>query len=467
MRELEHRFPREIAVVGVHSGKYIAERDTARIREAANRLGNAHPIVNDRQFRVWRAYAVRAWPTLAIVDPQGYVVGTHAGEFTADRLDPVLRRLIAAYDEAGVIDRAPLHFPADPPAIAPGTLRYPGKVAVRGARIAIADTGHHRVLVGRLSQGGRRMTVERVAGAGAPGFADSTDPGAARFTTPNGVLFAGGGDPSDGEPADGDGVLYVADTGNHAVRAVALDGADAGAVRTVAGTGRQLRTQADMDAGALSSPWDLALADGTRETATRESASRGSGMLYVAMAGIHQIWAVDVATGRVRPHSGRFGEDIADGPQREALLAQPMGIGATATTAAPLAGRLWFVDAESSAVRWADLDPEGRVGTVVGTGLFDFGDQDGIGDEVRLQHPQGLTLHPASGRLLVADTYNGALKWVDPATRRAESWVRGFHEPSGLAVGRGVIYVADTNAHRIAVVDEGTGEIAELEIEMV
>jgi len=457
LRELEHRFPREVAVVGVHSGKYVAERDTARIREAAARLGNTHPIVNDRQFRVWRSYAVNAWPTLVVVDPEGYVVATRPGEFTARAVGAALERMIEAYDgraEGSPLDRAPLDFPADPPAVAPGALRYPGKVAVRGARIAIADSGHHRVLVGLLveppgddtaARRMRRMRVELVVGGGAPGFADAERPEEARFTTPQGLLFDG---------PDGD-TLYVADAGNHAVRAIALGasgvsgasgGERAGAVRTVAGTGRQLRTQADLDAGALSSPWDVAKVGGT---------------LYVAMAGIHQLWALDLATGALRAHAGQFGEDIADAPLRQALLAQPMGIAADASGA-----RLFFVDAESSAVRWADADPAGAVGTIVGTGLFDFGDRDGAGDAVRMQHQQGLAVHPADGRLLVADTYNDALKWVDPATRRAESWRRGFHEPGGVAIADdGVVYVADTNAHRVAVVDERTGDVGTLELE--
>jgi DNA-binding beta-propeller fold protein YncE len=431
LRELEHKYAREIVVLGVHSGKYIAERVTSRIRDAALRLDNAHPIVNDRQFRVWRSYAVRAWPTLVVVDPAGYAVGMQAGEFTADQLSPFLDALVAGADDAGVLRREPLEFPPDAPTIAPGTLRYPGKVALDPAdprRIAIADSGHHRVLVGTLSDDGRRVRVERqVGGSGdtagtAAGFEDGTQ---GRLTSPQGMAFDGG-------------TLYVADAGNHAVRAVELA---RGAVRTVAGTGKRLRTRADLDAGALASPWDLTLVDGT---------------LYVAMAGTHQLYAIDPASGRSRVHAGSGGEDIRDGRNAEALLAQPMGI-------AHRGGRLYFADSESSAVRWASIDPAGGVHTLVGTGLFDFGDEDGVADQVRMQHQQGIAVHP-SGRLLVADSYNDALKWVDPDTRRAETWLRGFHEPGGLAVGGGRVYVADTNAHRVAVVEE-SGEVAEVEIE--
>jgi DNA-binding beta-propeller fold protein YncE len=425
LRKLEEQFAGAILVVGVHSGKYIAERETSRIREAAIRLENTHPIVNDRQFRVWRSYAVRAWPTLVAVDAEGRVLGQHAGEFTSETLSPFLERAIAEAERGGTLDRAHREFAADQPAKAPGVLRYPGKVALDGRRLAIADSGHHRILVGTLSEDGHRLRIARSIGGPTRGFADGGD-GNARFSYPQGMTFNGG-------------TLFVADAGSHALRAVDVS---TGVVRTVAGTGEQLRSREDQRAGALSSPWDVTLADGE---------------LYVAMAGIHQIWAIDPVTGGARTHSGTFREDLIDGPHSRAALAQPMGI-------VRVAERLYFVDAESSAVRWADLDRNGAVGTVIGTGLFDFGDVDGVAERVRMQHQQALAWHPA-GRLLVADSYNDALKWVDPATRRAETWLRGFHEPGGLAIGPGLVYVADTNAHRVAVVDENTGEVTDLAIE--
>jgi hypothetical protein len=329
-------------------------------------------------------------------------------------------------------------------------LRYPGKVAL-GAfdaagrrRIAVADSGHHRVLLGTLDATGRRMHVERVIGTGAPGFTDGApaasleldarvddavdgtrDDGRARFDSPQGLVFHGD-------------ALCVADAGNHAVRAIDLH---TGRARTLVGTGARVRTRAEQEAGALASPWDLVMARGT---------------LYVAMAGSHQLWAVDPDTGRARPHAGGRGEDIQDGPLLDALLAQPMGIATDGR-------QLFFVDAESSAVRTASLDAAGAVHTITGTGLFDFGDKDGDGDMAQMQHQQGIAVH-GRGRLLVADSYNDALKWVDPVTRRAETWVRGFHEPGGLALGEEVVYVADTNAHRIAVVREDTRAVEELEI---
>jgi DNA-binding beta-propeller fold protein YncE len=417
LREIEGQFPNDVVVIGVHSGKYIAERETHRIREASLRYEITHPIVNDRQFRVWRSYAVRAWPTLAVIDRNGYVVGSHAGEFTAEMLRPTLETLISMLGERSRTGAR--HFPAEEPGINPALLRYPGKVAVAGRRIAVSDTGNHRVIVGQLEDHSR-MHVERIVSGHSP----SARGGPKNFHSPQGLAY------------DGD-KLYVADAENHTVSAIDLNN---GAATILAGTGRQLRTGPDRQKGALSSPWDLAVVEGT---------------IYVAMAGVHQIWAIDKSTGRARVHCGSGGEDIADGPFASALLAQPMGI----TTDGR---RLYFADSESSAIRWADLDIDGSVGTIVGTGLFDFGDIDGVGDKVRMQHQQGIACR--DGQLLVADSYNDALKWVNTDTREARTWLRGFHEPGGVAMGEHHAYIADINAHRVMVADYETGELGELEI---
>lgn len=423
MRKLEERYPDEIAIVGVHSGKYTAERDTSRIRDASIRLGSTHPTINDRQFRLWRAYAVRAWPTLVAVDPRGYVIGMHAGEFSADSLAPFIDRSIATARAAGTLVPGRLHHRRDLPTTAPATLSFPGKVSLDGRRLAIADSAHRRVLVGTLDDTGQHMRVDHTV----DGIDISTTTSACRpFINPQGVVLLGN-------------LLYVADAGRHTILECSLR---TGGTRIVAGTGHQLRSAVDEAQGALSSPWDLALDGDT---------------LFVAMAGVHQLWTVSVSSGRAEVFSGSGAEELYDGSHDQAALAQPMGI--------CLANHLLYVtDAESSAIRVADRDPSGGVRTIVGTGLFDFGDVDGVGDAARMQHQQGIAL-AGDGRLLVCDSYNDALKWVDPVTRRADTWVRGLHEPSGLAIGERFVYVADTNAHRVAVIDRRSGQTGTLLIE--
>lgn len=424
MRKLEEEFPSELAVIGVHSGKYHAERVTDRIRHASLRLDAEHPIINDRQFRVWRSYAVSAWPTLVVVDPAGYVVGAHVGEFTAEMLGSYLRSMISAAESKGILDRTPWRLNPDHLESGSSGLRYPGKVAIDGSRIAISDSGNNRVLVGNLIPDGKSIAVTREVGGKARGFADGAN---AAFDFPQGLCFNGS-------------VLYVADAGNHSIRAIDLDSGD---VTTVAGNGRQLRTRAEMEQrSALSSPWDVTIHNGT---------------MYIAMAGVHQVWSMDLLTRSLRVHAGMGGEDIRDGPSSEALLAQPMGIVATNDM-------LYYADAESSAIRASDFSADGNTRTIIGTGLFDFGDVDGIGDEARMQHQQGISVAP-DGRLLIADSYNDSLKWVDPATRSAKTWIKGLNEPNGVACGPDDAYVADTNAHRIVKVNYASGELTELRLQ--
>jgi DNA-binding beta-propeller fold protein YncE len=339
-------------------------------------------------------------------------VGTHAGEFAAEMLFSFIDGVIANARSRGTLNENPLELMPDEPTIPPGRLRYPGKVIVSGDRIAVADSGHHRILVGTLGTASFAKIDREIDGG--------------TFNYPQGMAF------------DGD-ILYVADAGNHSIRAVNLSN---GETRTVAGTGSQIHTQADRERGAMSSPWDVVVKDKR---------------LYVAMAGTHQIWSVDPGSGSTHVHAGVGGEEIRDGDNANALLAQPMGI-------TVYDDRLYFADAESNAVRWSETRQLGATLTVFVTGLFDLVDVDGSGDEVRLQHPQGITPHPDGG-LLVADSYNDCIKKIDPETRLSEMWVRGLNEPSGISCSQTHAYAADTNAHRIAVIDLKTREVSDLRLE--
>ena len=444
LAEVERRFGDSVAIVGVHSGKFVNERENANIARACQRLGVHHPVLNDRQFRTWREYAVRAWPTLVVVSPDGYVLGQQAGEVTAEQLSPVLGRFLDALTAEGKIGGgAPIPVVIDPVPPEPGVLRFPQKVLAADGRLFVADTGHHRVLEIEVDADGRSGRVVRAIGSGRAGWMDGDARGAA-FRAPHGLALA-------------DGVLYVADTENHLVRAVDLA---SGEVRTVAGVGDQARRRYGAGPALetpLNSPWDLLWKDGA---------------LYVAMAGPHQIWRLDPAAGTAGPWAGSGAEEVHDAPLAEAALAQPSGLTTDGT-------RLFFADPESSAVRVA---ADGEVRTIVGTGLFDFGDRDGVGDEARLQHAQGLAWWPRGERLLVADSYNHRVKTVSPKTREAVAFVGSgapgladgwadearFQEPGGIAVtpDGARAYVADTSNHALRVIDLDTREVRTVDLSL-
>jgi sugar lactone lactonase YvrE len=434
VRELEQRFGEVLVAIGVHAGKYVEERRTRSIGEACLRLGVHHPVLNDRQFRTWRVYGVQAWPTLAFVDPDGYLVAREAGELPFEALEAFVQSVLSS-PAGSHVSREAFELPAPPDDPPTTPLLFPGKLLATGRRLFVSDTGHHSILELSLEEGATARVIRRL-GSGRSGLADGPAERAA-FLEPQGLSLH-------------EGALVVADRGNHAVRRVDLA---SGQVTTLAGTGELGRRlhQGTARKTALRSPWDLCAADGT---------------VFIAMAGAHQIWRLDPASGDLRPHAGSGAEAIDDGPLTHATLAQPSGL--------TLGGdRLYFADAESSAIRRADLTEDGRVETLVGTGLFDFGDRDGIGDGVRLQHPLAVAWH--AGRVLVADSYNGKLKTLDPASRActtlevrvagSESGESPFSEPGGLTLNGDLLYVADTGNHRVVRVPLAGGGAEVLEIE--
>lgn len=478
LREVETRLADRVVVIGVHSAKFPQERGTDAVAQAVRRHQVMHPVVNDADFAVWQAYACRAWPTLMFIDPQGKVIGRHEGEFEAGQLLPVLERMLGEFEAKGWIVRGVPDFGptgAAAQTVSGDGLAFPGKVLVdeRGrGHITIADSNRNRLVVLGLSTMGG--AVHHVVGDGVAGLVDGP-PETARFRWPQGMAL----DPRTG-------VVYVADTGNHAIRRMSPDG---GAITTIAGTGRQARTRSRGGDGPtvdLSSPWDLAFLPDPKAPAVpnrgpHDDPHDDRGLLFIAMAGTHQIWVLDLASGRVAPFAGSGSEALADGTCPEAAFAQPQGLAID-----PAGNRLWVADSETSAIREIDLT-RGTVSTLIGHGLFDFGDIDGTAEIARMQHPMGVALwanDPAGASLLVADTYNHRVKRLDLARGEVARWTGAgapygltdgdprtarFSEPTDIAIGGGHAFVADTNNHcirAIAMRPDGTaGDVATVRID--
>lgn len=419
LRPVAAEFADVLVTVGVHSPKFEHEADPAALAAAVERYAVHHPVLDDPELTTWQQYAVRAWPTLVVVDPEGYVVHVATGEGHAEALRRVVGEVVAEHERRGTLHRG--NGPYVPPEPEPTTLRFPGKAAVTPTgTLLVANTARH-TLVELAADGG---TVLRTIGTGERGTTDG-GPDRARFAEPGGLAVL----PADVAERVGYDVV-VADTVNHLLRGVRL--AD-GRVTTVAGTGTQWRDGATAGPAPevdLSSPWDVEW-------------WAPAGGVVVALAGNHTLDVFDPVAGTLRRFAGTTVEGLQDGPRAEAFFAQPSGLAADGD-------RLWLVDAETSALR--RLTPDGQVHTAVGTGLFDFGHRDGPAADALLQHPLGVTVLP-DHTVAVADTYNGAIRRYDPESGEVATLVTGLAEPADVVVVDGAPVVVESAAHAVHRVD--------------
>lgn len=431
LRRIEDMFPDTVAVIGVNSPKYPAECDAESLRHAIARHNILHPVIHDPALELWRAYGVTAWPTLVFIDPQGRILGDLPGEPAGDRLVAGLGEMLRAW--RGMLPPPVGPLPRRIPPAVGASLRFPSAIKLlpgrgKSKRWACADAGHHQIVL--FDDAGQEL--QRI-GCGLSGFVD-LDAATSAFSQPQGL-------------AAGPGCLFVADTGNHAIRRIDLE---TGKVSTIAGSGVRggiLRAPMAASEALLASVWDV---------------EWSAGRLYFANAGTHQIGVIDVATGLLRPLAGSGQEDLVDGAGDQARLAQP-----TSLALAPCGSKLFFTDSEASAVRLLHLGPQPQVETLVGGGLFEFGYSDGPFSEARLQHCCGIAL--AGRHVIVADSYNSSLRCLDIGSRvvhelREDRWhwsngvtLKGGELLGVAADGESRLLAADTNHHRIVEIELDRG----------
>jgi len=422
LRGIEQKFPEQVVVIGVHSPKFAEEKSAESVKDAIARYEIHHPIVHDPKMTIWHDYGVQAWPTLVIVGPDGNILARAAGEPDPDRFAKVMANLVAGAGQNGQLKPAKLtlQFDEQPQ----GRFLFPGKLKVvpgKAPQWALADAGHNQIVL--LDDSGKDV---RRYGHGTSGLKDGAA-GEAMFDHPQGLVAT-----SD--------AIFVADTGNHAIRRIDLA---SGAVTTLAGTGKRgavLTGTAQPAAGlALASPWDL---------------EKKGDQLFFANAGTHQIGVLDLAKGTVARLAGSGDEALKTGSADSAAFAQPSGLSLSGDGAT-----LYVADSESSAIRAIALGDKATTRTLVGAGLFDFGKTDGAFDVARLQHPLGIA---ADGdRILVADTYNSRIRTLDLKRKTVAQFDGGKYtcvdpvciptrEPAGIAVASSDrILLVDTGNHRV------------------
>ncbi|HLA94806.1 MAG TPA: thioredoxin-like domain-containing protein [Pyrinomonadaceae bacterium] len=422
LKRLEAKYKNELVVIGVHSGLFTNEKDTENIRHIILRYGLEHPIVNDGDFKIWKAYKVNAYPTQVIIDPNGDVVATTTSEGQLGVLNKIIGETAAKFRAGGTLNEKPMTFALERDKYTDGPLAFAGKILAdaKSNRLFIADTGHNRIVVSDLA--GKLIEV---IGSGQPGRQDGGFE-TARFYRPQGLAL------------DGD-TLYVADTSNQLIRRVDLASKK---VETIAGTGVQRRQEIGGPAATatLNSPWDLLVV---------------GRQLFIAMAGNHQVWVMDVDKKTVEPFAGTGDEGLKDGTLETATFAQPSALAYDGKN-------LYVADPERNRIRAIDLS-ERKVRTLPNTDIDPEVEEGSLTQPKRLQHPAGIAM--VEKNLIIADTYNHQIKQVNPDTgyvktlfgdgkyERLDGKKARFYEPGGISVAGERAYVADTNNHSIRVID--------------
>ncbi|XP_070024129.1 protein SUPPRESSOR OF QUENCHING 1, chloroplastic-like isoform X2 [Nicotiana tabacum] len=444
-------------VVGVHSAKFDNEKDLEAIRSAVLRYGITHPVVNDGEMNLWRELGVNSWPTFALVGPNGKLLAQLAGEGHRKDLDYLVEAALLFYGRKKLLDSTPIPLRLEKdndPRLLTSPLKFPGKLAVDilNNRLFISDSNHNRIVVTDLEGN----FLVQVGSTGAEGLRDGNFDDAT-FNRPQGLAYNAKKN-----------LLYVADTENHALRVIDFVNET---VRTLAGNGTK---GSDYEGGGtgtaqlLNSPWDVCF-------------EPENGIIYIAMAGQHQIWVHETSDGVTRAFSGNGFERNQNGSSStNTSFAQPSGISLSRDLK-----EAYIADSESSSIRAVDLRTGGSRllaggDPIMAENLFRFGDHDGIGSEVLLQHPLGV-LCGKSGQIYIADSYNHKIKKLDPVSRRVTTLAgvgqagfkdgaavaAQFSEPSGIVEAEnGRLYIADTNNSVIRYLDLNKSEVEVLTLEL-
>lgn len=423
IRQLEVKFHDGIVVLAIHTPKHPAEAEDAQVLKTANRWHLRHPVANDREWLLWRQLGIEVWPSVALIDPDGKLVGIYAGEGRRAELEERIQALLdrAAEADRRSFDVAPTGRKAEPRA----PLRFPTRLVASASHLYVADTGYNRVL--ELSFEGR---ILRQFGSGNPGNWDARGTEAG-FRDPVGLAIS-------------KDYLFIADSGNHSIRRVRLMSGD---VETLAGNGVCERPQgtdfSHPKTVPLATPLDLAVLNDR---------------LYIAVAGLHQIWQLDLGRDVLSLYAGNGREDAVDGSGSFSSFSQPSGIAVGNDS-------LYVADASSSALRQVRLY-DGRVQTLIPGGLFADGAQDGAAGAGRMCHPSAVHADLARGVLWIADTLNHKLRVYAIAKNELKTLNVNYklHGPAGVCVAQQAVWIANTDAHEILKLDLKSGRLARLPI---
>jgi thiol-disulfide isomerase/thioredoxin len=423
IKSLEGKFIEGFCVIGVHTPKHNYESSAAVVLKTINRWFIRHPVINDPQWRLWRRFAVPAWPTSVLLDAEGKLVGMYVGEGQKAALEAKITALIGDAAAKGIRSLEPALIAKKPEART--FLQFPSKLCASAERLYIADTSHNRVL--ECSFAGR---VTRIFGSGNAGFWDGAG-AEAGMREPTGICI-------------GKDMLFICDTGNHAIRRVRFLAGDQ--LDTIAGNGRQGNSAPEDGPSKtlmLASPTDCVF---------------HLDKLYVSLAGRHQVWAFDLLRNNASRVAGSGDEGVADGALMAANFAQPSALALGKEF-------LYVLDSASSALRQVRLN-DLVVSTLIGEGLYDCGDSDGPGSLAKLQHPTAACFDHQRNVLWIADSYNNKIKVFSPGKNEVKTLNVNYklQEPAGLTLADNALWIANQNAHELLRLDLKSGKLTRVPV---
>ncbi len=413
LARLQARHGDRLQVLAVHVPRFEHERDARRTARRLALQGLGFPLAHDADWVAWQQFGIEAWPTVVLVDGEGRV-----RERVVGAADPVALESRVAELAAATSARPGAAFALRPQPQPAMPLRHPSGIAVGADYLYVADSGHHRIL--ECDHAGR---VLRQFGTGRPDLLDGPADLAA-FQRPHGLDLQRD-------------ALYVADSGNHAVRRIHLR---SGEVETLLGNGRAAAPAVGEVSTAASTPLDHPRA-----------VLLSGGMLFVACRGDNRVWRYDLASRRLEVAAGSGALAVRDGSGEDAAFAEPVALAAVQQL-------LYVCDAAGSAIRSLN-ERTGQVSTLVGQDPWDHGRADGARHAARLQDPQAIALDPDAPVLWIADAGNDLLRTLrlGGGELATHSLPERLHGPCGLAVAGGAVWIADTEAHAILRLDTRTG----------
>ena len=422
LAHLRARHGERLNVVAVHVPKFEHERDARRVAKRLYRQKLDFPIAHDPEWTLWQQYGIEAWATVVLIDGEGQIRERWVGDGHVRELDAAVTTLndaiVPRSRNTVPIELRQMREPMLP-------LRFPIGIAVNENYLYVADSGHHRIL--ECDHGGR---VLRQFGSGGPGFIDGPMELSA-FNRPQGICLQRD-------------MLYVADSGNHAVRRIQLRSGD---IETICGAGRP----GEPTEGPINDPRAIAL-DQPR------AVSLNAGAMHIATAGDNRIWTYDLGKHEIRLLAGSGAMGVVDGSGGKAMFAEPVGL-------ATVQQVLYVCDGAGSAIRTVNART-GQVTTLLGEDAWNYGQADGARVDARLQQPQAIALDPDAPVLWIADSGNDTVRMLRLGGGELSSFPlpQRLHAPSGLAVANHVVWIADTDAHAVLRLDTESGALRHVPI---